>query len=109
MRLGAYPCALRRGTLAHAVYGRDRITERHRHRFEVNNEYRTALENEGLVMSGVSPDHTLVEIIELLGKRWFLAVQFHPEFRSRPLRPHPLFTSFVKAALARPSRKKKGA
>jgi len=109
MRLGAYPCALRRGTLAHAVYGRDRITERHRHRFEVNNEYRTALENEGLVMSGVSPDHTLVEIIELPGKRWFLAVQFHPEFKSRALRPHPLFASFVKAALGHQSPKKKGA
>jgi CTP synthase len=108
MRLGAYPCALRRGTLAHSVYGRDRISERHRHRFEVNNEYRTALENEGMVTSGVSPDHTLVEIIELPGKRWFLAGQFHPEFKSRPLQPHPLFASFVKAALAHQSQRRKG-
>ena len=109
MRLGAYPCMLRRGTLAQLVYGRDRITERHRHRFEVNNVYRTALENDGMVMSGVSPDHTLVEIIELPGKRWFLAGQFHPEFKSRALQPHPLFASFVKAALAHKSQKKKGA
>jgi CTP synthase len=109
MRLGAYPCLVRRGTLAHSVYGKDRVTERHRHRFEINNEYRTALENEGMVMSGVSPDHTLVEIIELPGKRWFLAGQFHPEFKSRALQPHPLFASFVKAALAFQSHKKKGA
>jgi CTP synthase len=109
MRLGAYPCMLRRGTLAQKVYGKDRITERHRHRFEINNEYRTALENEGMVLSGVSPDHTLVEIIELPGKRWFLAGQFHPEFKSRALQPHPLFASFVKAALAHMSQKKKGA
>jgi CTP synthase len=105
MRLGSYPCALRRGTLAHRIYGKDLIDERHRHRFELNNEYRTALENEGLVMSGVSPDHTLVEIIELPGKRWFLGGQFHPEFKSRPLKPHPLFTSFVKAALDHASAK----
>jgi CTP synthase len=99
MRLGAYPCCLRRGTRSQAIYGKDRISERHRHRFEINNEYRTALENEGMVMSGVSPDHTLVEIIELPGLRWFLAGQFHPEFKSRALKPHPLFASFVKAAL----------
>lgn len=99
MRLGAYPCALRRGTLAHRIYGRDRISERHRHRFEVNNTFRTLLENNGMVFSGVSPDHTLVEIIELPGKRWFLAGQFHPEFKSRALKAHPLFASFVKAAL----------
>jgi CTP synthase len=99
MRLGAYPCMLRRGTLAHRIYKKDRISERHRHRFEVNNTYRTALENNGMVFSGVSPDHTLVEIIELPGKRWFLAVQFHPEFKSRAMKAHPLFASFVKAAL----------
>jgi CTP synthase len=108
MRLGAYPCALRRGTRAQAIYGKDRISERHRHRFEINNEYRTALENEGLVLSGVSPDHTLVEIIELPGKRWFLGEQFHPEFKSRPLKPHPLFAAFVKAALEHASHNRRG-
>jgi CTP synthase len=99
MRLGAYPCELRRGTLAHRIYGSDRISERHRHRFEVNNTFRTLLENNGMVFSGVSPDHTLVEIIELPGKRWFLAGQFHPEFKSRAMKAHPLFASFVKATL----------
>jgi CTP synthase len=99
MRLGAYPCVLKKGTLAHKIFGRERISERHRHRFEVNNKYRAMLENHGMVFSGVSPDNKLVEIIELPGKRWFLAGQFHPEFKSRALKAHPLFASFVKSAL----------
>jgi CTP synthase len=99
MRLGAYPCVLKKGSLAQKIYGRERISERHRHRFEVNNKYRAILENHGMVFSGVSPDNKLVEIIELPGKRWFLAGQFHPEFKSRALKAHPLFASFVGAAL----------
>ncbi len=99
MRLGAYPCVLKRGTLVYRVYGRERIRERHRHRYEVNNAYRSVLESHGMVFSGVSPDKQLVEIIELPDKRWFLAGQFHPEFKSRALRAHPLFRSFVEAAL----------
>jgi len=99
MRLGAYPCMLKKGTLAYKIYGQEEIFERHRHRFEVNNKYREILEKHGMVFSGLSPDGTLVEIIELPDKRWFLAGQFHPEFKSRALRAHPLFKSFVKAAL----------
>lgn len=99
MRLGAYPCVLRKGTLAHRIYGGERIDERHRHRYEVNNLYRTQLEKQGMIFSGLSPDEKLVEIIELPDKRWFLAGQFHPEFKSRALRAHPLFRSFIKAAL----------
>ena len=99
MRLGAYPCVIKRGTLAHKVYGKEKITERHRHRFEVNNEYRDILREHGMVFSGIYPDKDLVEIIELPDKRFFIAGQFHPEFRSRALRAHPLFRSFVKAAL----------
>ena len=99
MRLGAYPCVIKRGTLADKVYGKEKITERHRHRFEVNNEYRDILREHGMVFSGIYPDKDLVEIIELPDKRFFIAGQFHPEFRSRALRAHPLFRSFVKAAL----------
>lgn len=99
MRLGAWPCVLKKGTLAYSIYQQEQIFERHRHRFEVNNHYREILEKHGMVFSGLSPDNKLVEIIELKDKRWFLAGQFHPEFKSRVLRPHPLFTSFVKAAL----------
>jgi CTP synthase len=99
MRLGAYPCVLKKGSLAQKIYGKERVSERHRHRFEVNNKYRAILENHGMVFSGVSPDNKLVEIIELPGKRWFLAGQFHPEFKSRSLKAHPLFASFVRAAL----------
>ena len=99
MRLGAYPCVLKKGTLAFQVYDREEIHERHRHRYEVNNAYRDLLEKQGMVLSGLSPDGALVEIVELPDKRWFLAGQFHPEFKSRALRAHPLFRSFVKAAL----------
>ena len=99
MRLGAYPCKLRRNSLAHSIYQTDKISERHRHRFEVNNKYRSVLAEHGMVFSGLSPDDELVEIVEIPGNGWFLAVQFHPELKSRALRPHPLFRSFVKAAI----------
>lgn len=99
MRLGAYPCDLVKGTLAARIYSRTRISERHRHRYEVNNKYRNILESHGLVFSGLSPDNQLVEMIELPDKSWYVGCQFHPEFKSRALRPHPLFRSFVKAAL----------
>jgi len=99
MRLGAYPCALKPGSLAHRVYGASEISERHRHRFEVNNAYRERLEAAGMICSGASPDGSLVEIVEIPGHRWFLGCQFHPEFKSKPFRPHPLFAGFIGAAL----------
>ena len=110
MRLGSYSCQLKKGTKAYTAYknsdfekeqknGDILISERHRHRYELNNEYRKALEDKGLVMSGVNPDRDLVEIIELPGHKFYLGTQFHPEFKSRPLRPHPLFAAFVKAAI----------
>lgn len=98
MRLGSYPCVLKKGSLAHKVYGKDEISERHRHRFEVNNAYRDQLSDAGMIFSGVSPDKKLVEMIELADHPFFIACQFHPEFLSRPLDPHPLFDSFVEAA-----------
>jgi CTP synthase len=100
MRLGLYPARLAPGSKARAVYGNEVIYERHRHRFEVNNRYRAALEAGGMVLSGTSPDGRLVEIVELREHPWFLASQFHPEFKSRPERPHPLFLGFVATALA---------
>jgi CTP synthase len=99
MRLGAYGCKLAGGTLAQKSYGVSDVTERHRHRYEFNNAYRERLTQKGLVLSGVSPDDRLVEIVELPTHPWFLATQFHPEFNSRPHRPHPLFSGFVGAAL----------
>jgi CTP synthase len=98
MRLGAQPCKLREGTLAHRVYGSAEITERHRHRYEVNNTYLTELVQQGLIVSGTSADGTLAEMIELADHPWFLAVQFHPEFTSNPRTSHPLFKSFMHAA-----------
>ena len=98
MRLGGYPCQLESGSLVHRVYGETQITERHRHRYEFNREYEDALTQAGLRVSGRSPDGKFVEVIELADHPWFVAVQFHPEFRSKPLRPHPLFAEFVKAA-----------
>ncbi len=100
MRLGLYPAKLTAGSKAAAVYGQEVIYERHRHRFEVNNRYRQTLEAAGLVLSGQSPDGRLVEIVELKDHPWFVASQFHPEFKSRPERPHPLFDGFVAASLA---------
>ena len=99
MRLGAYPCAIEDGTLARRIYKRKKVSERHRHRYEFNNVYRTQLEEAGLVCSGVSPDGSLVEMVELRDHPFFIASQFHPEFRSRPADCHPLFRGFVKAAL----------
>jgi CTP synthase len=99
MRLGLYPARLTPGTRAHQVYGSEIIYERHRHRFEVNNQYREALERAGMVLSGQSPDGRLVEIVELRDHPWFVASQFHPEFKSRPDRPHPLFSGFVAACV----------
>jgi CTP synthase len=99
MRLGAYPCALRKGTKSRKSYGKDSICERHRHRFEFNNEYREQFENAGMLIAGESPDGLLVEMIELADHPWFVACQFHPEFKSRPVDPHPLFRDFVGASL----------
>ena len=99
LRLGSYPCTLTEGSQAHKEYGEINITERHRHRYEFNNFYRERLTNKGLVLSGVSPDGRLVEIVELPEHPWFVAGQFHPEFKSRPEKAHPLFAGFVKASL----------
>ncbi len=99
LRLGKYPCVLKPGTAIAACYGTTAISERHRHRYEFNNAYRDALTDAGLVLSGLSPDGRLVETMELPGERFFIGVQFHPEFKSRPNRPHPLFVGFVSAAL----------
>lgn len=99
MRLGSYPCRLQDGSLAHKAYGVLEVKERHRHRYEFNNAYRDRLAAQGLVLSGLSPDGQLVEIVELKGHPWFLATQFHPEYSSRLHRPHPLFSAFVGAAL----------
>jgi CTP synthase len=98
MRLGVYPCVLVEGTIAQLSYGTNKIFERHRHRFELNNDYREALEKGGLRFSGLSPDQNLVEIAEVVGHPFMLGTQFHPEFLSRPNRPHPLFQAFIKAA-----------
>jgi len=105
MRLGAYPCMLKKDTVAHKAYGKEEISERHRHRYEFNNEFKERLEEAGLVISGVSPDGELVEIAEIKDHPWFLGCQFHPEFKSRPMNPHPLFVSFIEAALAHKNRK----
>ena len=99
MRLGAYPCKLKKGSLAFKAYDSGDISERHRHRFEFNNDYREKLESKGMVLCGVSPDNNLVEIVELKDHPWFLGCQFHPEFKSTPLEPHPLFREFVKSTL----------
>lgn len=100
MRLGVYPCHLVPGTEAHRLYGREDIEERHRHRYEVNNDYRTILQENGLVISGLSPDGRLVEMVELSDHPWFVGCQFHPELKSRPNRPHPLFLGLIEHALA---------
>ena len=105
MRLGAYPCTLKPGSLASKVYGRQEISERHRHRYEINNAYRAQLEEKGLVASGVNEQLGLVEVIELQGHPYFIGCQYHPEFQSKPFHPHPLFAGFVKAALEQRARK----
>jgi CTP synthase len=100
MRLGAYPAVLQHGTHAAAAYGMKDIFERHRHRYEFNNKYRELLTSKGLIISGLSPDGELVEIVELKDHPWFLGCQFHPEFKSRPTEPHPLFSAFIGAAIS---------
>ena len=99
MRLGQYPCALNKGSKAYALYGEETIYERHRHRYELNNDFREELCEKGLRLAGLSPDGRLVEVVENPANRWFVAAQFHPEFKSRPNKPQPLFYGFVKAAL----------
>ena len=99
MRLGAYPCSIENNTMAFKAYKQNYISERHRHRYEVNNKFRRKLVDNGMVLSGLSPDRELVEIIELSDKRWFVACQFHPELKSRATNAHPLFREFVKAAV----------
>lgn len=99
MRLGVYPCKVMEGTRTHAAYGADMVDERHRHRFEFNNKYLKALTDAGLIIGGTSPSGSLVEIVEVPDHPWFVATQFHPEFKSRPTNPHPLFSAFVEASL----------
>jgi CTP synthase len=105
MRLGAWPCKIEPGTLAHKVYGQDEISERHRHRYEFNREYEDVLKRHGLRLTGETPDKVYVEICELQDHPWYLGCQFHPEFKSKPMEPHPLFTAFVGAALAESGRR----
>jgi CTP synthase len=104
LRLGAYPCVLKEDTNAARAYAQSEISERHRHRFEYNNAYRKELEDHGLLVSGTSPDNNLVEIVEIEDHPWFLGCQFHPEFKSKPMKPHPLFRDFISAALAHKQR-----
>ena len=99
LRLGAYPCVLTDDTFAKAAYKEDEISERHRHRYEFNNDYRAQLEEKGLIISGASPDNNLVEIVEIADHPWYLGCQFHPEFKSKPMQPHPLFTGFIAASI----------
>ena len=98
MRLGVQECHLEKNSLTRNLYKKSKIKERHRHRYEVNIDYKSRFENKGLIFSGISPDNKLPEVIELKNHPWFIGVQFHPEFKSRPLNPHPLLSSFIKAA-----------
>ena len=98
MRLGSYEAKLKKGSLISKIYKSNKVNERHRHRYEVNINYKNQFENKGMIFSGLSPDLKLPEIIELKNHPWFIGVQFHPEFKSRPLAPHPLFSDFIKAA-----------
>ena len=99
MRLGEYPCQLRKNSFAYEAYGLREVHERHRHRYEFNNKYRFLLEDAGMKISGISPNGNLVEIVELEDHPWFLAGQFHPEFKSSPMNPHPLFREFIAHSL----------
>ncbi len=108
MRLGAYPCRLKEGSLARKIYGAAEISERHRHRYEVNQKYLQTLSEHGLVISGLSPDGKFVEMVELPDHPWFLGCQFHPEYKSKPTEPHPLFVSYIAAALAQQKRREQG-
>ena len=99
LRLGAYPCHIKDGTVMERCYGSREISERHRHRYEFNNDYRQKLEDSGLAVSGLSPDGRLVETVEISDRPFYLGVQYHPEFKSRPNKPHPLFKGFIGAAI----------
>lgn len=99
LRLGAYPCVIKENTLMHRAYGKTEISERHRHRYEFNNDYREELQSAGLTLSGLSPDGRLVETVEITDRDFYIGVQYHPEFKSRPNKPHPLFSAFIKAAI----------
>jgi CTP synthase len=99
LRLGNYECEIKKGTLAYECYKETNILERHRHRYEFNNAYREIIEQNGMVVSGINPKADLVEIIEIPSHKFFIACQFHPEFKSRPTRPHPLFAAFIKACI----------
>jgi CTP synthase len=105
LRLGAYPCVITPGTVMEKCYGKTEISERHRHRYEFNNDYRDILRSRGLTLSGMSPDGSLVETVELTDRPFYVGVQFHPEFKSRPNKPHPLFLGFIGAALKRQGEK----
>jgi CTP synthase len=99
MRLGAYRCKLKKGSKAYSIYGKENISERHRHRFEFNNAYREEFEKNGMICSGWNEEANLVEIIELKSHKWYIGTQFHPEYSSTVVKPHPLFVNFVKAAI----------
>jgi CTP synthase len=101
MQLGLFPCKLADGSTAAALYGEGLVYERHRHLYEFNTKYRDEFDSNGMKITGVSPSEKLVEIIELTGHPWYVGVQFHPEFKSRPMRPHPLFSGFIGAVLER--------
>ena len=101
MRLGACPCRLKPGTASRIAYDKEEVSERHRHRFEFNNSYREEMEAAGLIVAGVNPERDLVEIVEVRDHPWFVAVQFHPEFQSKPTKAHPLFAAFIEATLIR--------
>ena len=109
MRLGAHPCELEEDSLAFRIYGEREISERHRHRYEFNREYEEIMVSYGLSVSGNSPDRNFVEIVELPGHPWYLGCQFHPEFKSKPLKPHPLFRSFINAAIEYRNRRESAA
>ena len=100
MRLGACPCTLKKGSVAFNAYSKEEVSERHRHRFEYNNAYRDQLEEAGLIVSGTNPERNLVEIVEVKNHPWYVGVQFHPEFQSKPNKPHPLFAAFIEASLS---------
>jgi CTP synthase len=99
MRLGAYPCVVKEKTKAFAAYGTTQVSERHRHRYELNNEYLCEFEKAGMIATGINPETNLVEIVEIPSHPWFVGVQFHPEYSSTVINPHPLFVAFVKAAM----------
>jgi len=105
MRLGAWPCVVEPDSFAFTAYGQKKISERHRHRYEFNNDYKKTLTDKGLRITGMSPDGRLAEIVEIKDHPWFLGCQFHPEFKSRPIKPHPLFSRFIEAALKNAQKK----